>query len=66
MYLCIFGGGGALYIRALRGIHPTVQEILLNAHKTRVKKLLFFFWFLHRAVVDYYEVSEKHILLPPL
>jgi hypothetical protein len=67
MYLCIFlGGRVSLYIRALGWIHPTVQEILLNAYKTRVKKLLFFFWFLHRAVVDYYEVSEKRILLPQL
>lgn len=66
MYVFMHLGGGVLYIRALRGTHPAVQEILSNAYKTRVKELLVFFWFLHRAVVDYSEVSEDHIPLPQL
>jgi hypothetical protein len=65
--LCIFfWRGEALYVRALRGTHPAVQEILSNAYKRRVKELLLFFWFLHRAVVEYSEVSEEHIPLPQL
>ena len=71
-YVCVYayyfflGGGGSLNIRVLRGTHPAVQEILSNTYKTRVKELLVFFWFLHRAVVDCSEGSEEHIPLPQL
>jgi hypothetical protein len=66
IYVFMHLGGGGLYIRALRGTHAAVRKILSNAYKKRVKELLIFFWFLHRAVVDNSEVSEEHIPLQQL